>query len=37
MAQVETTIDSIRVTTASPERTIILKQKGAERYLPPFG
>jgi len=34
MAQVETTIDSIRVTTASPERTIILKQKGAERYLP---
>jgi hypothetical protein len=34
MAQVETTIDSVRVTTASPERTIILKQKGAERYLP---
>jgi len=34
MAQVETTIDSIRVTTASPERTIILKQKGAECYLP---
>jgi len=34
MAQVETTIDSIRVTTASPERIIILKQKGAERYLP---
>lgn len=34
MAQVETTIDSIRVTDASPERTIILKQKGAEHYLP---
>lgn len=34
MAQIETTIDSIRVTTASPERTIILKQKGTERYLP---
>jgi len=34
MAQVETTIDSVRVTTASPERTIILKQKGAECYLP---
>jgi len=34
MAQVETTIDSIRVTMASPERTIILKQKGAKRYLP---
>jgi len=34
MAQVESTIDSIRVTTASPERTIILKQKGAEHYLP---
>ena len=34
MAQVETTIDSVRVTTASPERTIILKQKGPERYLP---
>ena len=34
MAQVETTIDSIRVTTASPERTIILKQKRAEHYLP---
>lgn len=34
MAQVETAIDSVRVTTASPERTIILKQKGAEHYLP---
>jgi bifunctional DNase/RNase len=34
MAQVETTIDSIRVTTASPERTIILQQKGADCYLP---
>jgi len=34
MAQVETTIDSVRVTAASPERTIILKQKGAECYLP---
>ena len=34
MAQVETTIDSIRVTTASSKRTIILTQKGAERYLP---
>jgi len=34
MDQVETTIDSIRVTTAFPERTIILKQKGAECYLP---
>jgi len=32
MAQVEATIDSIRVTTASPERIIILKQKGAEHY-----
>jgi len=34
MAQVKTTIDSIRATTASSERTIILKQKGAELYLP---
>jgi bifunctional DNase/RNase len=34
MAQVETTIDSVRFTTASPEHTIILKQKGPERYLP---
>jgi len=34
MAQVKTTIDSIRATTASSERTIILKQKGAECYLP---
>ena len=34
MAQVETTIDSIRVGAASPERTIILQQKGAESYLP---
>jgi len=33
MAQIETTIDSVRVNTASPERTIILKQKGVERYL----
>jgi len=36
MAQVETTIDSIRLTAISPERTIILQQKGAECYLP-FG
>ena len=34
MAQVETEIDSIRVATVSPERTIILKQKGADYYLP---
>jgi len=34
MAQVETTIDSIRVTTASPERTVILQQRGADCYLP---
>ena len=34
MAQVETTIDSIRVTTARPERIIVLKQKGTEHYLP---
>ena len=34
MAQVETTIDSIRVAAISPERTLILKQKGAECYLP---
>jgi len=34
MAQVETTIDSVRVTTASPERTIILREKGPENYLP---
>jgi len=34
MALIETTIDSIRCTTARPERTIILKQKGAENYLP---
>jgi hypothetical protein len=34
MAQVETTIDSIRVGAFSPERTIILKQRGAEHYLP---
>ncbi len=34
MAQVETTIDSVRFTTASPERTIILKQRGEECYLP---
>jgi len=34
MAQVETTIDSIRVAAVSPERAIILQQKGAESYLP---
>ena len=34
MAQVETTIDSIRVGAISPERTIILQQKGADCYLP---
>ncbi len=34
MAQVETTIDSIRVGAVSPERTIILQQKGADHYLP---
>ena len=34
MAQVETTIDSIRVAAISPERTLILKQKGADCYLP---
>ena len=34
MAQVETTIDSIRVAAVSPERMLILKQKGAECYLP---
>jgi len=34
MAEVETTIDSIRCTTARPERIIVLKQKGAENYLP---
>lgn len=34
MAQVETIVDSIRVGAISPERTIILQQKGAECYLP---
>jgi len=34
MAQVETTIDSIRVATVSPERMLILRQKRAEYYLP---
>jgi len=34
MAQVETTIDSIRVAAVSPERAIILQQKGADCYLP---
>jgi bifunctional DNase/RNase len=34
MAQVETTIDSIRVAAGSPERTILLKQREAESYLP---
>jgi len=34
MAQVETIIDSIRVAVVSPERMLILKQKGAECYLP---
>ena len=34
MAQVETTIDSIRIAAVSPERAIILQQKGADCYLP---
>ena len=34
MAQVEATIDSIRIADVCPERTLILKQKGAESYLP---
>ena len=34
MAQVETEIDSIRVGAVSPERMLILKQKGADHYLP---
>jgi len=34
MAQVETEIDSIRVAAISRERMLILKQKGAECYLP---
>jgi len=34
MVEVETTIDSIRVAAVSPERMLILKQKGAECYLP---
>ncbi len=33
MAELETTIDSIRVSIASPERIIILKEKEAENYL----
>ena len=34
MAQVETTIDSIRVAAVSSERAIILQQKGVDHYLP---
>ena len=34
MAQVETTIDSIRVAAVSSERAIILQQKRADHYLP---
>lgn len=34
MAQVETEIDSIRVAAACPQRTLILKQKDADSYLP---
>jgi len=34
MAQVETTIDSIRIATVSPERMLILKEKEADSYLP---
>jgi len=34
MATVETEIDSIRVTAISPERMLILKQKGLDCYLP---
>ncbi len=34
MAQVETTIDSIKVGDFFPERTIILREKGPENYLP---
>jgi hypothetical protein len=34
MAQVETTIDFIRVAVLSLERSTILQEKGAESYLP---
>ncbi len=34
MAQIEMIIDSVRVAAVSPERTIILQQKGADHYLP---
>ena len=34
MAQVETTIDSIRVAAVSSERAIILQQEGTDCYLP---
>ena len=33
MAQIETTIDSVRVAVLSLERTVILKQKESESYL----
>lgn len=33
MAHVEATIDSIRVAAASPERMLILKEKGEDNYL----
>ncbi|MBI4303372.1 MAG: bifunctional nuclease family protein [Chloroflexi bacterium] len=34
MTQVEATFDALRVPRDSSKRTIILKQKGTERYLP---
>ena len=34
MALTEVTIDSVRCTIASPKRTIILKPKGKDLYLP---
>ncbi len=34
MAQVEAEIDSIRLAAACPQRTLILKQKDADSYLP---
>ncbi len=34
MAQIEMTIDSVRRNSMTDEEAIILKEKGAERYLP---
>jgi bifunctional DNase/RNase len=34
MAQVEATVDSIRVAAVSPERTVILQRKVEDSYLP---